>query len=105
MKALLCSLLIVVGVESLAGCSGTDSGGVVPIGPDMYMIGGLGALTDFSSSAVKARLYGEASKFCVEKGRTIYPVSSTGKDSGPATYASAEVQFLCLNPGDARLHQ
>ena len=105
MKIFLSALLIAVGAGSLVACGGTDSGGVVPIGPDMYMLGGLGAFTDFSSSAVKARLYGEASKFCAEKGRTIFPINSTGKDSAPYTYASAEVQFLCLKPDDAHLHK
>jgi hypothetical protein len=50
------SLLSAVGVGSVVGCAGMGSGGVVPIGPDMYMLGGLGEFTDFSSSAVKARL-------------------------------------------------
>lgn len=78
-----------------AGCAtGTD--GVAPIGPDLYMIGGLGKFTDFSSSSVKARMFQDASKFCDGQGRTMMPVNSTGKDSGYGTYASAEVQFRCL---------
>ena len=79
-----------------------DSGGVVQIGPDMYMLGGLGAYTDCSGSAVKARLYREASKYCAAQGRTIYPINSTGQDSAPYVYASAEVQFRCLKPDEAR---
>lgn len=79
------------------------SGGIVPIGPDMYMVGGLGQFTDFSSSAVKGRLYNEASKFCAERGQVMSPLSSNGQDSGLGTYASAEVQFRCLKPDDTRL--
>lgn len=95
-------LSTIAGMLVLCGCAtGTD--GVVPIGPDLYMIGGLGKFTDYSSSAAKARLFQEGSKFCQERGRTMYPVNSTGRDSGIGTYATAEIQFLCLMPGDARL--
>ncbi|SDE01770.1 hypothetical protein SAMN05216345_1333 [Cupriavidus sp. YR651] len=86
----------------LMGCAtGTD--GVVQIGPDLYMIGGLGKFTDYSASAVKARMFQEAAKYCADQGRVMSPVNSTGKDSGIGTYASAEVQFQCLARGaDAR---
>lgn len=83
----------------VTGCAtGTD--GVVQIGPDIYMIGGLGKYTDFSSSAVKARLYKDAAKYCSEKNMVMYPINSTGRDSGPGTYASAEIQFRCITPDD-----
>lgn len=85
------------------GCATTGTDGVVPIGPDLYMVGGLGRFTDFSSSAVKARLFQEASKHCVDMGRVMLPANSVGKDSGLGTYASAEVQFRCLLPSDPRL--
>ena len=76
------------------GCAtGTD--GPVQIGPNTNMIGGLGQFTDYSGSAVKARFFQQATKFCEGKGRTMVPLGSTGKDSAYATYASAEVQFRC----------
>ena len=78
-----------------AGCASTGTEGVVEIGPNLYMLGGLGKFTDFSSSAVKARMFQEAAKFCAAKGKKIEPVDSSGKDSGHGTYASAEVQFRC----------
>jgi hypothetical protein len=89
-------------IGTLGGC-GTGTAGAVPIGPDTYMIGRLGNITDYSASSVKARLYGEAGAFCVEKGRVMSPLTSTGQDSGFGTYASAEVQFLCLRSDDPRL--
>jgi hypothetical protein len=90
-------------LTALCGCATTGTNGIVPIGPDLYMIGRLGKFTDFSSSAVKARLYEEAAEFCRKQGRIMVPVNSTGKDSGLGTYASAEIQFLSLLPGDPRI--
>jgi len=87
--------MMLLSFSGLAGCA-TGTGGVVEIGPNLYMLGGLGNFTDFSSSAVKARMFQEGSKFCATKGKQLEPVSSTGKDSGYGTYASAEVQFRCI---------
>ena len=86
-------------IAAAAGCA-TGTNGVVPIGPDLYMLGGYGKFTDFSSSATKARFFQEAAKFCEGKGRVMVPANSTGHDSGPGTYASAEVQFKCVLPPD-----
>ena len=87
----------------IGGCATTGTDGIVPIGPDLYMVGGLGKFTDFSSSAVKARLFQDASKYCANIGRVMLPENSTGKDSGYGTYASAEIQFRCLLPTDPRV--
>lgn len=87
-------LAIILGL-ALSGC-GTGTDGVVSIGPDMYMIGGLGRFTDFSASAVKARFFQQAQKYCADQGRVMVPMNSTGKDSDYGTYASAEVQFKCV---------
>jgi len=102
-------LIGVIGLATVAclmsGCATTGTGGVVSIGPDLYMIGGLDKFTDFSSSGAKARLYQQGSKYCSDLGRVLQPVNSTGHDSGPYTYASAEIQFRCLLPTDPRLSQ
>ena len=87
----------------IIGCATTGTDGIVQIGPDIYMVGGLGKFTDFSSSGVKGRLYHEANKYCSEKNRIMMPVNSTGQDAGYGTYASAEIQFRCLLPDDPRL--
>jgi hypothetical protein len=99
MKFVVRSLLLAASLGSLGGC-GTDTD-IVSIGPDMYMLGRLGGMTDYSGSKVKARLYAEASEFCTQKGRAIYPLNSTGQDASIYTYASAEVQFRCLKPDDS----
>jgi hypothetical protein len=87
---------------ALTACVGTGTKGVVPIGPDLYMIGGLGKFTDFSSSAVKVRFYQEAALFCANKNQVMRPVNSVGQNSGKGTYASAEVQFTCVVPTAAQ---
>ncbi|PHV17732.1 hypothetical protein CSQ90_05235 [Janthinobacterium sp. BJB303] len=92
---LLSAVLLLI-TSLLSGCATTGSDGVVEIGPNLYMIGGLGKFTDFSSSGVKARMFQEGNKFCATKGKQIEAVGSTGKDSGYGTYASAEVQFRCI---------
>jgi len=85
-----------------AGCATMGTEGVVAIGSDLYMIGGLGKVTDHSGSAVKARFFQEASRYCQEKGRSMFPVNSTGQDAGGYTWASAEVQFRCVLQSDAK---
>lgn len=89
----------------LAGCAITGTDGIVPIGPDMYMVGGLGKFTDYSGSETKARLFKQAAQFCIDKNQVMVPMNSTGTDAGMGTYASAEIQFRCLNSNDSRLRQ
>ena len=85
----------------LCGCT-TGTNGFVEIGPDTYMIGGLGKMSEASGSAVKARLYREAAEFCKSRGRVMVATESTSNDYKPGQYASAEIQFLCLPPDDPR---
>lgn len=89
-------------VATVSGCATMGTDGVQQIGPDMYMVGGLGNFTDFSSSAVKGRMYKQAAQFCSEKNKVMVPVNSTGQDSGLGTYASAEIQFRCVKQSDPR---
>jgi hypothetical protein len=91
-------MMVLISIFSLAGCANTGTDGVVKIGPDTYMIGGLGKFTDFSNSAVKARFFQDAAAYCEGQGLTMQPLNSTGQDSGLGTYASAEVQFKCIRP-------
>jgi hypothetical protein len=103
MKKMFVSIFISAAMLLFVSCATTGTNGVVQIGPDLYMIGGLGGFTDFSSSGVKARLYQTANKFCADKGCVMLPANSTGRDSGMGTYATAEIQFYCLKPNDPRL--
>lgn len=85
----------------LAGCGETGTGGVVPIGPDMYMLGREGGMFEYSGSGIKAHLYGEAATFCRQQGRVMHPLNSTAQDYSGIAFTSAEIQFKCLKPGEA----
>lgn len=90
-------LIAIFFVALTAGCAtktGTD--GPVNIGPDLYMIGGLGGTFDHSGSALKAKFFQQAQQFCASKEQTMIPVNSTHKDAG-MEYSSAEVQFRCIS--------
>lgn len=90
------SLTVLLALTSLYGCASTGTNGVVPIGSNQYMIGGLGKFTEFSGSSVKARYFQEAAIFCASKGLEMLPGASTSKDVENGNYASAEVQFRCI---------
>lgn len=81
----------------MGGCATTGTDGIVEIGPNTYMLGRLGGFTDYSGSAVKARLYAEGAKFCSAKNMVMVPFGSSGQDAAVAQYASAEIQFKCVN--------
>ena len=80
----------------LGGCVTTGTDGIVEIAPNLYMYGGYGGYTDLSGAGVKMKLYKEAGKFCMDKGLVIQPVSDSGQDSVPFSYASAEIKFRCV---------
>ena len=88
--------LVVLTCLVLGGCGTTGTGGVVEIGPNTYMLGRLGGFFDFSSSAVKAQLYAEGAKYCSAKNMVMTPYASSGKDARTNEYASAEIQFKCI---------
>jgi hypothetical protein len=69
--------------------------GVVPIGDGNYMASKFGSMLTYSGGEVKAELYRDAARYCAKQGKEIEPLSSTSKDSGYGTYASAEIQFRC----------
>lgn len=80
----------------LAGCA-TNSG-VVPIGPDSYLVsrqagtgaGGLGTL--------KVEAIQEANQFCAKSGK-IAQITSSSENSGPfilGNFPKAEVWFTCV---------
>lgn len=93
-------LLLPLGAFLNASCSS----GVVPTGPDSYMISR--SVSGFSSGAAgKAKAYREASDWCAKRGLVMVPITADsidpviGKGMG-----SAEVHFKALPPGDPRIN-
>ena len=89
--------MVVVVLAFLSGCATTGTDGVVEIGPNTYMLGRMGGSFDSSGSAVKARLYAEGKEFCSAKNMVMIPYNSGGQDASLYQYASAEIQFKCVN--------
>jgi hypothetical protein len=96
-------LILALSFFLLAGCA--SNSGVVPIGPDTFMVsrqastgfGGLGTL--------KADAFGEAGRYCTKEGKYVR-VINTNESQGPYVFGHfprAEVQFMCLDQADAEL--
>ncbi len=94
-------ITVIAVVVFLTGCA---SSGVVPMGQDTFMISKQSATGFSSAGAVKADIYREGSAYCASQGKEFQPVNDHGVDGVPGrAFASAEVQFRCLNKGDAEL--
>ena len=95
--ALLASLLVI------SGCA--SNSGVVPIGPDTFMVSRQAA-TGFSGlGTLKADAFQEANQYCIRQGKSIRVVN-TSESSPPyvlGNFPRAEVQFMCLDKSDAEL--
>lgn len=87
---------LLLSLAIFAGCA-TLGSGIVEIAPNTYMHSSFGTFTTFSGGEVKAKLYKEGNEFCAMRGKRLEPINSTAHDSGYATYASAEIQFRCVN--------
>ena len=88
-----------VATFAMAGCAHS---GVVPIGPDTYMIAN--SEWGFSSGGVqKAKVMKQASDFCVSRGKEMLPISTRQNDVSFGKTPAAEVQFRCLSHGDPEL--
>jgi len=75
------------------------------MGTDSYMVSRQAATGFSGAGSLKAEAYREASEFCVSKGRQIQVVST--KEAQPpyvmGNFPRAEVEFMCLLPGDPEL--
>lgn len=87
----------------IAGC-GTS--GVVPMGPDTFMISGSSSTGFHSGGSVTADLYREAGAYCAAQGKKLVPVNQNSRDGVPGrAFANAELQFRCLTAGDPELQR
>jgi hypothetical protein len=84
------------------GCAANS--GVAPTGPDSFMVSRQAA-TGFSGSGnLKAEALSEAGQYCAARSQVLLVTNS--KEVGPpyvmGNFPKAEVEFMCLNPGDPR---
>lgn len=84
-----------ISVVLVAGCA-TRPGGIVEIGTDTYKVDSVGRFADYSSSAIKSRLYEDAYKHCAAQNRLMVPVNAASSNA-------SELQFRCLPRNQAHL--
>ena len=81
------------------GCAtSTGSDGIVEIGPDTYRVASHGRYKDFTSSALKARLYQDAYRHCAAKNKLMVPAENQNSASGAQ---SSDMQFQCVTRNQA----
>ena len=99
-----CLLTLGAAVALLGGCAANS--GVVSLGADRFMVSRQAA-TGFSGlGTLKADALREAEQYCAKKGKAVYVLKTT--ESEPpyvlGNFPRAEVEFMCLDPGDSRLN-
>ena len=88
------TVLICLGL--IAGCAtAPNADGIVEIGPDTYRVGNFGRFTDYSSSALKARLYQDAYRHCAAKNKLMVPQNTANQSPASGTQTS-DMQFQCV---------
>lgn len=90
-------------LELTAGCA--SSSGVVPIGPDTYMVSRQAATGFSGMGTLKADAFKEADTFCKSEGKVLQVVRT--QDAQPpfifGNFPKTEVEFMCLTKGDPEL--
>jgi hypothetical protein len=88
-----------VSVFLLAGLAGCASSGVIPTGPDTYMLTKKGAGGVFTSgNEVLGDLYREASDFCGRRGQVVETVSTDAQNAIPFSHMpNAKLDFRCID--------
>lgn len=98
MRAALLAVTVLV-----SGCA--SNSGVVPIGTDTFMVSRQAA-TGFSGAGIlKAEAFQEANQYCLSQRKKLQVVN-TYEAQPPyvlGNFPKAEVQFMCLDVGDAEL--
>jgi hypothetical protein len=83
-------------------CFGCSTG-VVPAGPDTYLISR--SVSGFGTTGTaKASVYRDAAAWCEARGLVMVPVSSDAKDPKTGQHmGSVELVFRALKPGDPEI--
>jgi len=89
--------LVAVATSILAACTT----GIVPIGPNTYMLSGSSPGL-IGKGAVEAKLLKQANEWCEKRGMVMIPIDSTGHDAiYMGNWANAEVKFKAVPPSQA----
>jgi hypothetical protein len=96
---------ILLQVSCILIVTGCASSGVVPIGKDTFMISDRGHSGMTSAGSLKAGIYREGMAYCASEGKEFQPIHEQWVECVPNTFhwASAEIQFRCLNKNDPEL--
>jgi hypothetical protein len=90
-------------VVLISGCA--SNSGVVQIGTDTFMVSRQAATGFSGSGTLKAKAFQEANQYCVNLHKKLQVVS-TNEAQPPyvlGNFPKAEIQFMCLDMGDAEL--
>lgn len=85
--------VLLAAILTIAGCA--SSTGVVPTGPDSFMVANHGVMGYSSAGAQKAQAFQLASDYCRNLGKNMHPINTAESPSGFGKIASAEVAFKC----------
>jgi hypothetical protein len=87
----------------LTGCAANS--GVAPLGQDTFVVSRQAATGFSGSGTLKGEALTEAGQYCASQNKSLL-VTNT-KEVGPpyvmGNFPKAEVEFMCLVPGDPRL--
>jgi hypothetical protein len=94
------AILALTAAVLLIGCST----GVVPAGPDTFMVSVTEGPGLTNGGAAKAKTYREASLWCAKRGLIMVPIASNTHPTQPfGRYAGSELTFRALKPGDPEI--
>lgn len=82
------------------GCA--SSTGVMPMGPDTYIVSKQSGSPFKDPALLKAEAYEEATAFCGKKNKDVQLVSSNIVPGGFGHRPSAEVDFTCVDSGSRK---
>lgn len=95
------AVTLVTSLGLISGCAtGTGSDGIVEVGPETYRVSSHGRFKDYTSSALKARLYQDAYKHCAAKNKLMVPSNAENQNSASSAQSS-DMQFQCVTRNQA----
>lgn len=97
------TLIYLAIVILVTGCA--SNSGVVPIGPDTFMVSRQAATGFSGSGTLKAEAFQEANQYCLSQKKRLQVVR-TAEAQPPyvlGNFPRAEVEFMCLDANDPEL--